>query len=507
MERITVSKLTLIGTPVVLYLFLVVYGLLGTNFGHHWDEHLFVEFADDFHFNGRIIPTLYLYPSFCYYLVLAASIVFRLFHHLPAGASLIPNIQFTLFTRGIFVFLSSLSVIWVYVMTLKITKRFWVAAVAALIFCCSFEFSYHSRWAVSDLIAVQFAFLSTTILFFDIAMPQRILLSAAVAGIAAGTKYTAGIVCLNILITLAVWILGMEKSARAKCFLKYFVQVWLVFGFVFVVTTPGCIYHLKTFVHDLRFQKAMYGGGHLLCDTVGAGWPHFSRLAVYIVFCLFSKYSLASLVISVFVFMGTAWALREKRWDVFGLFFVMLIYVLYVSSHPLLIVRNDLYILPYFAVLAACGVYALHERVKSRALVRSADAVLAVVIAFSLFGVATASWSVYSMSSINMKNELAEFLRNHPQNRYFFSKDVRAELPPGYDIAGQPENRQTYLIFFKDEVDVKDLPPEGFDKYRMISGPQDVNLNYYPDWSGTNRIMLIRFKDANPRLLMDVNLQ
>jgi hypothetical protein len=507
MQKTVPNKLALIAAPAVFYLFLVVNGLMGINFGYHWDEHLFVAFADDFHFHGRIIPTNYLYPSFCYFLTLAASIVFRWFHHLPADAALIQNMQFTLFTRGIFVCMASLCVIWVYILALKITKRFWAAVLAGLIFCCSFEFSYHSRWAVSDLIAVQFAFLSTLILFLDIQMPRRILISAFIAGVAAGTKYTAGIVCLNILITLLLWTLGMGKTVRTKFLIKYLICVGLVFGFAFVLTTPGCIYHLKTFISAIHGQKKIYGTGHLPCDTVIPGWPHFSQMTVYFIFYLFSKYNFASLVISAFVFIGTAHALREKKWEVFGLFVVMFIYILYVSSFRVMIVRNDLYVLPYFVVLAAYGVYSIHEHIKSSGLVRAVDALLAVVIACSLYGIITASWSIYAMSSDNMNKDVADFLKKHPGNRYYFSRQVRLGLPPGYDIARQPTNGPAFLVFFKSEVKDQDFPPNGFGRYGLVSGPQDVNLNYYPTWSGVDRIVVIKLKDANPAMLLDVNVE
>jgi hypothetical protein len=123
MQKIATNTLVFISAPIALYLFLAVNGLLGINFGHHWDEHLFVEFADDFHFNGRVIPTNYLYQSFCYFLILAASIVFRFVCQIPADDALIQNMQFTLFTRGIFVCVASLCVVWVYILALKITKK------------------------------------------------------------------------------------------------------------------------------------------------------------------------------------------------------------------------------------------------------------------------------------------------------------------------------------------------------------------------------------------------
>lgn len=497
-----------VATPVIFYAFLVFNGWLGVNFGRHWDEHIFVRFVDDFHINGRLIPTHYLYPSFCFFLTLLASVIFRLLHPgLADVPSLLQNNDFSIFSRGVFVCVASLCVVWVYILALKITKRYWFAFLAGLMFCSSFEFSYHSRWAVSDLIAVQFACLSTVMLFLDLNPTRRVWWSAFIAGIAAGTKYTAGIVCLNTLIFMTVSLQPWKDGGAMKVFVRQLITVGILFGLAFFITTPGCVYHLKTFSHSLLVQRNIYTGGHMLFDTVKPGWEHFSKIIAYFALTLFSPLPVASLFIGGLCLAGVAQALLKKEWNIFGLFLVMAIYTAYVSLFKVMLVRNLLYALPYFVVLAAYGLFALHERFKNKNGILVVDAVLLCLVAFSLHAIVTASWSIYRKDSIDMKKDLALFLGENGGKKYVFSKEVRPLLPSGYEPAHSKDDSAIFLMFLNSEVKDVHFPEIAFNRYKTIAGPQDVNYNYYPNWSGADRIVILKLKNANREMLDDLGLQ
>jgi hypothetical protein len=500
-------KVVILATPVVFYIFLLVNGFLGLNFGQHWDEHCLVDMVDHFYSTGTFIPVWYCYPSFCYFLTLFASCIFKWFHADMANIPLVQNLGFTLFLRGIFLCVSSLCVVWVYVLTLKITKKYWLAFLSGLIFCSSFEFSYHSRWAVTDLVAVQFAFLSTLILFLDMGLSKRVLLSAFVAGVATGTKYTAGIVGINILIALLVDSLQTGKTDRAKTLVRYLMRAGFLFFIAFVLTTPGCLYHLKTFLSSLHALKVEYAGGHVLCDTLNPGWEHFSKIMVYIALSLFSKYPLVSFIISVLCLTGTGHALFNKRWDIFGLFLSMFAYIAFVSLLKTMIVRNLLYVLPYFVVLAAYGLQALHNRIKKRNGILALDAPLICLLAFSLYAIVVASWSIYKKDAIDMKQDLALFLKENGGNKYVFSNGVRQLLPAGYQPVNSADHANVLLVFLKNEVNLEHFSVIAFGRYKTIAGPTDINFDYYPDWSGPDRIVIINLKDANQKMLDDLGLR
>jgi hypothetical protein len=494
-------------TPIGLYLFLVVNGWLGVNFGTHWDEHLFVEFADDFHIHGRLIPTLYLYPSFCYYLILLSAEIFRLLHPGLANVpSLLQNNDFSVFSRCVFVCIASLTVVWVYILTLKITNKYRFALLAGLIFCGSFEFSYHSRWAVSDLIAVQFAFLSTLMLFLDMSVARRIFWSACVAGIAAGTKYTAGIVCLNTLIFMAANLQPWESKDQQKAFIRQLCLMGAVFAIAFFITTPGCIYHMKTFFRELQAQRNIYAGGHVLSDTVNPGWEHFSKIMAYFVLALFSPLPAASIAISILCLAGVVSALLKQKWNILALFLVMFIYVIYVSTFRVMIVRNLLYVLPYFVVLAAYGLSSLHEFAGNKRGILAVDAALLCLIVLSLHFIVAASWSVHTKDSTDMKKNLALYLKEYGENRYVLSKGAGQLLPSGYEPVPVADNSTVYLVFLMKEVQPEHYPKIAFNRYTTIAGPRDVNFDYYPVWSGADRIVIVKFKNANREMLDDLGM-
>jgi hypothetical protein len=494
-------------TPIALYLFLVLNGWFGVNFGTHWDEHLFVEFADDFHIHGRLIPTLYLYPSFCYYLILLSAEIFRLLHPGLANVpSLLQNNDFSMFSRCVFVCITSLTVVWVYILTLKITKKYPFALLAGLIFCGSFEFSYQSRWAVSDLVAVQFAFLSTTILFLDMSVARRIFWSACIAGIAAGSKYTAGIICVNILIFMAVNLKPWKSGDQRIAFIRQLFLVGVVFAITFFITTPGCIYHMKTFVWGIHEQRRIYAGGHVLSDTVNPGLEHFSKITAYFGLVLFSPLPAASIAISALCLVGVLNALLKKEWNIFALFLAMLIYIIYVSTFRVMIVRNLLYVLPYFVVLAAYGLFSLHEFARNKRGILAVDAVLLCLVALSLHFVVDASWSIHTKDSIDMKKDLALYLKENGGNRHVFSKGVGQLLPSGYEPAPVADNLTIYLVFLKNEVKPEHYPKIAFNQYTTIAGPEDVNFDYYPVWSGADRIVIMKLKNANREMLDDLGM-
>ena len=396
--------------------------------------------------------------------------------------------------------------IWVYILTLKITKKYWFALLAGLIFCGSFEFSYHSRWAVSDLIAVQFAFLSTTILFLDMSAARRIFWSACIAGIAAGTKYTAGIVCLNTLIFMVVNLQPWKGVGQRKAFIRQLFLVGAVFAIAFFITTPGCVYHMKTFFSALHAQRRIYGGGHVLSDTVNPGWEHLSKMGAYFILVLFSRLPVASVFISILCLTGVVNALLKKDWNIFGLFLVMAVYIAYVSLFKVMIVRYILYVLPYFVVLAAYGLSALHEWFKNRRRILMVNAVLLCLVAFSLHAVVHASWSIYRKDSIDMKKEMALYLGANPENKYVFSASVRKLLAePNSSTEASPRS-EAFLMFLKNEVEPEHFPKIAFNRYKTIGGPQDVNFDYYPVWAGADRIVIVKLKNANQEMLDDLDM-
>lgn len=492
-----------ITAPFVLYAFLLFNGYLGINFGHHWDEWIFISFVDKYFKSGNLLPDRYIYPSLCHYLSLFAGYVFKILNSNQLNIAFFQKLEFKIFLRYVFLSLSCLSVFWVYILILKITKRYKYAFVAGLIFCASFEFSYHSRWAVSDLIATQFACLSTLILFLDLKRSKRLMLSSFVAGIAAGTKYTAGIVLINILIMLAVENIDQKNNVSIKRLLPGLLIIFISFSFAFILTTPGCVIEPKIFFQDILWQKDVYASGHY-GYTVAPGLSHLIKLSLYIIFVIFSKYAFVSIVVAFLVLVGAYYAFIKKEWNVFGLFFVMALYIVFLSFFKVMLVRNVMYVLPYFAAMAAYGFFSLDNNIVKRETIAAAEGLFIILLLFSLQAVVDSSWSVYRKDRIDVKRELNSFLERNRGKHFIYSKSVSRLLALESDVPG---TRDSYLMFFKDEVSWKYFEANRFRLYQTIAGPGDINFNYYPTWNGKDRIVILKAADARQGILAGLYLE
>lgn len=483
------ARLVLTVTPWVLYAFLILNGMLGIRFGTHWDEDIFISQAGKALAEGSFLPHDYRYPSFCFELVYALTGLYHAIGGVTNAAALVKNADFLVCVRLVFMSLSSLSVIWVYWLALKASKQYLAALVAGLVLCSSFEFSYHSRWAVSDCVAAQFAILSTTLLFSDTGRCRTVIWSALVAGVAAGTKYTAGIVGLNILLFI---ILGMAsrtatwKTVLGELFLLAFFS-WLGF----LITTPGVILEWVPFVGDVTLQKNLYAGrffGH----TVAAGWEHFAKICEYAGLVLFAKTPWVAGALCLLALVGAGVAVAKKRWLQAGLFGAMLAYVIYVSTFRVMFVRNLMYLAPYLAVLAGLGAGFLARVPRTRRMRRGLCAVFLVLPLLACALVLKASLTVFYKNRLDFSRELKCYLAAQGERKFIYSPRVSAllRLPPGAQV-NQPDKAS--IIFFKKEKDWIQYTANRRGQFEKVIGIEDVNFDYYPTENGDDRIVIRKF--------------
>lgn len=492
----TNRKIILFGTPILLYLFLVFNGWLGIRFGWHWDEWNFINLACESSFHNDYLPHKYIYPSFCYYISLFAAFIYRNINSINDLNTLLADYNFVVFVRFLFMLISSLTVIWTFFCTYLITKKYWISLLSGLVVCSSFEFSYHSRWAVSDCIVAQFAFLSTFILFLDLNLYKKIIFSAVVVGIAAGTKYTAGFVGINIL--FYVIYNAIDKHQTLKTTARQ-IGLMLLFGFIgFVVTTPGIVLETSKFVDGLIFQKDVYSNW-FYGYTVSAGYKHLLRILEYMLFALFSKISLISIFVTLFAIIGIIYLIIKKQWNYFVLFLAIAVYIIFVSRFKVMIVRNLIYILPFFAVLFSVGIDWVVSKIRIEITKRTFIAVIFIVLGFSCSSVVIASMNVHNKDKINLAAELNAYISRNKTNKLYFSPQVLA-LTNGQQNADSL-NKSNYLLFFKDELPWQKYKANVHNQFEEIIGIDDVNINYYPTWSGDDRIIVIKYKKASENIL------
>ena len=158
--------------PVLLpLLVLIATGLQGIDFGRHWDEGLSqLDPARRSLKIGVFLPGIYHYPSFDYWLTLVGALPdvvaslssgrhteLELREYLSRSAD---SPEYTLRVRTIFLAVSALSLLWVYLLVLGWGRHWAEAMLAASALGLSWEVAYHLRWIAPDGVLMQFSALT-----------------------------------------------------------------------------------------------------------------------------------------------------------------------------------------------------------------------------------------------------------------------------------------------------------------------------------------------------------
>jgi len=213
-------------------------GLIGIDYGTHWDEGKLVWSVQNSVKTGLYLPRWYSYPSFSYDLALVTLVpeiyrvvsenrkaykeAYSMSKHNEASVrkavwkQVKTNFTDKLYQRAIqyrfwlnirivFLVVSMLSMLWIFFFQGFWQRNYIEALFASMLFGFSWEVGYHARWIAPDLIMTQF--ITLTMLFLILAYSNIahkrlfMLLTSISAGIAIGTKYTSWIIIIPIIIT------------------------------------------------------------------------------------------------------------------------------------------------------------------------------------------------------------------------------------------------------------------------------------------------------------------
>src|SRR3954469_4073682 len=146
--------------PLVLVALFIVTGLRGIDFGYHWDERDWqLLAARNMVANGVLLSRPYTYPGFSKPLVMvpalrdALPLVWKGGTLREIQAAMLVSFDapgYLLRARSVFVVVSSLGILWVYLAAWLLSRRWWQAMLAASLLGLSWELAYHSRWLVTD---------------------------------------------------------------------------------------------------------------------------------------------------------------------------------------------------------------------------------------------------------------------------------------------------------------------------------------------------------------------
>ena len=514
--------------PVALPLtILLVTGFIGLDFGRHWDEWLLMRSLGTAVEEQTLLPEAYNYPSLSFWLALL-SLAPEILADLPVNrfelaelqarlTAFIPGPEFRLRVRGVFLVVSSLAVLWTYLAQLRWRGRVGEALLAATIVGLSFEFAYHARWIAPDAVNVQLTALCMLLLVGAWSSPRPrgwLLTAAAVAGLATGTKYTAGLLLLPVLIGLV----GAARAVRQRLpvtdpdapppmlapesprLVSALPLALLCFFAAFLATTPGAVLEPFSFYRDVSFEARHYGEKGHYGFTIEAGWTHLVAQLRYLGGAALSPFEPVSWTLFGLAALGVVSLVRDSRRLALVLLVFPVLFLAYMSTNVVLFVRNILLVLPFLALFAARGSAALGRLFGERA-----GPHVPLALALILVGV-HGTWLVHAAGTIRERGETPLDPRYLQQLDRFLAARAPAPVWVAPEIAAAleahaplPRPNVTHDVRSGAEVAVT-LPPavthvrENLPSNRPGSilrtfGPREVNLEYYWTWPETKIVV------------------
>lgn len=473
-------------------------GWRGLDFGEHWDQqHRVADLAHSFQ-EQTFLPEDYFYPSVTFYTtLLVAAPKATEFADADRDTEefrgeflrMLHTNEFQVRLRSVFLLLTSLSIVWVFVTMLAWRKRFGEGLVAAFLLAGSFEVGYHARWVAPDALLMQFGALCllTCVGALRVERGRGWLRAAAIAaGLAAGTKYTGGIFLLPVLLVAASQVQRVRSVA----------YVTLLFGLTFVVTTPGVLIEPTKFVADVLYEMRHYQEGHY-GFSIEPGAAHFAKNLQYLVLYGPSHWPALSLVIGAFGALGVVATWRESKLLAAVLLVVPLVFVPYLSLQKVMFVRNLLLVLPIGALFAARGVGRAWELLPSLPLRATLAAAVGAVFATNLGFAYYAADTIVKDDPEWLAGQLQGYLESHDDRVVQLSPNVRTLLLQyGLDVPEHvrrfPSDDTEAVMLFPREVRTLGYWPSNDPGLKDTIGPLSTNYDYYATWWTEHVIVIDR---------------
>ncbi len=514
--------------PVLLPLFVFFgTGLLGINFGHHWDEpdHIgnvfrslrtgtllpqdaqipfIARVAGDPHFQ-HIGEGYYGYPGMIYWLGLGAALpewmtlpenrLNELVSEPQGQGGLFYN-RFRLRYRAVCLAVSSLGIVWMYLLLLRWRGSVWLALLGSCLLAGSWELAYHARWIATDAMVTQFASLVLLCLVMADGSGRKdfwLRVAACAAGLATGTKYTQGLQMIPVVLAWALWWDGSKSFWRNIWLLA---QLGLTFAITYLITTPGTILQWRAFREWLAWDAAHYGFEGHYGYSVLPGLPHAGLAATYVTQVLFSHYTAIAVLIVCLAALGIA-PLARRQWRLAVILLTFpVVYFAYFTRQHVMIVRNMLVLMPFIVILASSGVWFIFQHVRSWPVRYMIGTLLGVCVCINFAWLVAAAVSIIQPHEIPDETRmLADYVKEHPQQRIVLSDEVRAELGR-LERREEPfvegTNGKEFIAMLGRENDQKLYWQANWKNLTVRwFGPYELNFNYYPSWSGAERIVLL----------------
>lgn len=487
-------------------------GAIGLDF-NHWDENKLFRSLRDSIPEGKVIPGWYNYPSMIYDLTVLSASPEILSTYL-ADRSTFREVMEERFwgreshevfrprARMLFLGITSLSLLWIYLLVFVWTKQWLQALLGSAILASSWEFAYHARWIAPDAILMQFGILVLLFVFLALRASGRrkmfwLIAAAAAAGMACATKYFGGIFLIPV--SIGAYKVLRDTGAGWRSALAWYLALAVVFTLIFLLITPGALIETERMIQDIRYEINHYQDGDE-GYTVRAGWEHFSLLLVYLFGAFFSRYIWISLLFSGLFLIGL-FSLLKTGWkaiETWVFLAVPLLFIPYMSQQGVMMVRNDLILFPFLVILAARGAVVMwNSRLIQSSQIARTMAVLGLVsmLLVNYSWLYEAAKSIPASATTDRPQELRNYLLANQETTFYLSAEAgglvdRSEFP---NVVNDPFLADMLVFVFREVNHPLANRPNVYDP---VFGPYEVNLDYYPSWNEDGRIVVMPMKAA-----------
>ena len=172
---------------------------------------------------------------------------------------------------------------------------------------------------------------------------------------------------------------------------------------------------------------------------------------------------------------------------------VPLLYIVYMATNRVLIVRNLLILVPFITTLVAVAVDKIAHLFRSATVRVAIPVAAAILLAFNWPTFLLAAWSMHDLDVESWRKSIADYVAEHPGKRFAVSPRIAALL------LEQPERRPAVTVFLPERSDAYIYVlgehhariANRRNAYRVVAGPNDVDLDYYPTWLGLERVVVV----------------
>ena len=496
--------------PLVLF---TVTDLRGVDFGYHWDEVGWqVRPVRDMVASGSLMPPAAIYPAVAKWLVLLPTVPVAMRAIAAAGrtprtvqAAMVAAMDapgYLLTVRCVFIVVSALAILWVYLAALALRRSWWEAFVASACLAFSWEYAYHARWVATDCIAVQFSALALLMLALfhrsGAAKPRWLYAAAVAAGLATGSKYPCVFVLVPVMLS-SVLTLPL-RPVRAQ--LTRLVAVVGITVVVYLVTTPATLFDPFNFIEKSQWITAAYKKGHVASHAARSVWHHWELVLIYLSLAYFSPYPALSLALFAGVVGGAIVWLRDDRRVGAVLLSLPVVFLLVFCFRILgVVVRNYLFLVPFLALLAARGIAEAARLLPFRWARWSFAAAVAFAFLLEAVWLVRAGESIRHFDPMSQVRSAVAYVGDHDKTQFRLSHQVRElaaqqhlQLPP--NVTEGPDAAMVVFFARAEGPSQYDWKTNDFWLTKAVFGTREVNISWYGGWIGRDRVVVMTMEKA-----------